>query len=239
MNIGIFIKPKAHVVLTTLYFTGSVVSSGALYLLSSFLAEDDMWRLYGLIVGTFIMGMASVYLTARAQKQTVVYLERKKESDDEVKAEYLNTHSLLNTTRIEKIIQEGSDVLHGTLTELCKQLAAGAGALYTASNKTLELKFGYALDYENESKEAFAFGEGLVGRVAAEGNTIYLDKLPDGYITIFSGLGAASPSFLAIIPIKKNAEVTGIIEIASFKELNKNTIADLEKVGSMLAEVIR
>ncbi len=78
-----------------------------------------------------------------------------------------------------------------------------------------------------------------MGRVAAEGNTIYLDKLPEGYITIFSGLGAASPSFLAIVPIKDQTGVTGIIEIASFKELNKNTLADLEKVGGMLAEVIR
>jgi hypothetical protein len=238
MNIGIFIKPKAHLVLTTLYFTGSIISSGALYLLSSFLAEDNMWRLYGLVVGTFAMGMASVYLTAHAKKQTVVYLERKKESSTEVKAEHVATHSRLNLNRIEKIIEDQNEVLQNTITELCKQLAAGAGAVYTASNKTLELKCGYALTYDRDSKEAFAFGEGLVGRVAAEGNTIYLDKLPEGYITIFSGLGAASPSCLAIVPIKKNEEVTGIIEIASFKELNKNTLIDLERVGSMLVGTI-
>jgi len=239
MNIGIFIKPKAHLVLTTLYFTGSVISSGALYLLSNFLAEDNMWRLYGLVVGTFAMGMISLYLTAQSKKQTVVYLERKREHAVEAKTEHAAMHSTLNINRVEKVIENENEILQNTITEVCKQLGAGAGAVYTASNNILELKYGYALDYERSSKAAFAFGEGLVGRVAAEGVPIYLDKLPEGYITIFSGLGAASPSYLAIVPIKKNADVLGIIEIASFKELNKNTVADLEKVGSMLAQVIR
>lgn len=238
MNIGIFIKPKAYLVLTTLYFIGSVISSGALYLLSSFLAEDNMWRLYGLVVGTFAMGIASVYLTAQNKKQTVVYLEKKKENVAATKAENVAMHSKLNINRVEKIIEDRNDVLQNVITELCKQLDAGAGALYIATNKSLELKCGYALAYDTNSKEAFAFGEGLVGRVASEGSTIYLDKLPEGYITIFSGLGAASPSHLAIVPIKNNTEVLGIIEIAAFKQLNKNTMADLEKVGGMLTEVI-
>ncbi|HZX73563.1 MAG TPA: GAF domain-containing protein [Cyclobacteriaceae bacterium] len=238
MNISLFIRPKAYLVLTTLYFTGSVISSGALYLLSSFLAEENMWRLYLLVVGTFIMGMASVYLTSQSKKQTVVYLEKQKGNVATKQTENSGTYSVININRVDNIIEGKNDILQNVILELCKQMNAGAGALYTAANNALELKHGYALAYDRYSKEAFSFGEGLVGRVAVEGNTIYLDKLPEGYITIFSGLGAATPSVLVIVPIKRNTEVVGIIEIAAFKQLNKNTIADLERVGNKLAEVI-
>jgi hypothetical protein len=40
--------------------------------------------------------------------------------------------------------------------------------------------------------------------------------LPEGYVKISSGLGEASPSNLAVLPILFEGQVLGVIELASF-----------------------
>ena len=53
------------------------------------------------------------------------------------------------------------------------------------------------------------------------GKKINVSKIPEGYIKIVSGLGAAPPSHLAIIPIFDGNEVSYIVEIASFKKISE------------------
>ncbi len=236
MNIRLFIKSKLPMLVTALFFIGIVISACFLYILAMDLPESKLAQTYSLIGFTFLTGIASVNLIAWSKKQTVVYLERK-EIDSDEKTEIRSTGCTIALSAINKIIESGNHVLQNTLNELCKQLGAGQGAIYVSNERTLELQYGYALSTQHKAS-AYAVGDGLVGRVASEGQSLYIDKLPEGYVNIFSGLGSASPSHLIMVPIKMEDEVKGVIEIATFAPVNEETRYQLEKIGESLATSI-
>ena len=66
----------------------------------------------------------------------------------------------------------------------------------------------------------------------------YVDDVPDGYIKIVSGLGSASPRHLLIVPVKKNNQVLGIIELASFTEVSEDQRKFVEEAAQLLANKI-
>jgi hypothetical protein len=101
----------------------------------------------------------------------------------------------------------------------------------------LELSATYAFYIPDEKVFEFEWGEGLIGQVAKAGESLYLDELPQGYITIKSGLGSATPSHLIIVPWKnKNNETFAVIEIASFKPFSKYDIRLIEELNEKLVE---
>jgi len=108
--------------------------------------------------------------------------------------------------------------------------------LYTAHEATLKFSCGFAVSHDDFMKHEYKFGESLIGRVAKDAQSLYIDKLPEGYIIIFSGLGSSSPAHLAIIPIMHNEEIKGVLEIALFKPISKNTILQLENIGNAWAK---
>lgn len=101
----------------------------------------------------------------------------------------------------------------------------------------LTLSATYAFFIPDEKVFEFSMGEGLIGQVAKAGNSLYLDNIPEGYITVKSGLGTATPSHLLICPWKDNENNTfAIIEIASFKELTKNDVKLFEEISEKVAQ---
>ena len=81
-------------------------------------------------------------------------------------------------------------------------------------------------------------GEGLIGQSAANGNTLYVDDVPEGYVKIVSGLGSASPKYLLIVPMKSQDQVLGIIELASFTPINEDQRKFVEEAAQLIAEKI-
>jgi len=101
----------------------------------------------------------------------------------------------------------------------------------------LVLSATYAFYIPEEKVFEFEWGEGLIGQVAKAGESLYLDELPQGYISIKSGLGSATPSHLVIIPWKNNNDETfAVIEIASFKPFSKQDIRLIEDLSEKLVE---
>jgi hypothetical protein len=75
--------------------------------------------------------------------------------------------------------------------------------------------------------------------VAAEGWRLCLDNVPEGYITVYSGLGNSSPTQLVLAPMRdENKVVQGVIEIACFQKLDEQTLNDLERCGNAIATAI-
>ena len=81
-------------------------------------------------------------------------------------------------------------------------------------------------------------GEGLAGNCVQEKQTIYLRDIPKDYIEIRSGLGGSVPRSLLIVPLKKEDQITGVIEIASFNEFRKHEIEFVEKIAESIAATI-
>ena len=131
------------------------------------------------------------------------------------------------------------------LSALVKYMGVNQGAIFILNTEndletteTLILKACYAYNRKKYLNKTIAFGEGLVGQVVVEKETIFLTEIPQDYVSITSGLGDAKPSCVIVCPLKLNEKVMGVIELASFRILEKHEIAFLEKVGEILASTI-
>lgn len=130
------------------------------------------------------------------------------------------------------------------LSELVKYLDASQGAIYFAQKNNsekvqLQMIACYAYDKKKHEESIIEEGEGIVGQIYKEKETIYLKEIPENYIKITSGLGEALPTTLLIVPIKIENEVLGVLELANFDEFEKHKIDFTEIICSNLASVLQ
>ena len=126
-----------------------------------------------------------------------------------------------------------------TLLQNCaRRFQIVQGLLYMKDTETgvFSFKSGYA--YYSESEPiTYTEGETLAGQVAKNKTVLNLNKVPDSYIAIMSGLGDGSPSYLLIVPIiSPNNETIGIIELASFKSFSSEVEELFAYIGHKLGE---
>src|SRR6266508_2283701 len=155
-----------------------------------------------------------------------------------------------NLARIGAMLQGHRDletVSRLLMSELPPLVEAQYGAFYIAapgpSDETeYKLLAGYGLPPRGNRPIAFGIGEGLIGQAALEGRTILVTDLPDGYITIGSGLGKASPRGVMALPVLFEEQVLAVIELASFRTftlVNQTFLEQIvETVGVVLNTII-
>ncbi len=102
----------------------------------------------------------------------------------------------------------------------------------------LELVATYAYNRERKKKKKIYMGEGLVGMCAVEKSTVYLNDIPEGYLSISSGLGGSTPRSLLIVPLKLEDEIFGVIEIASFNKFKEHEIEFVERVTESISSTL-
>lgn len=90
---------------------------------------------------------------------------------------------------------------------------AGKGRKDGSGDRRLVRTAVYAASGSLETKEAFRFGEGLIGQCAAERKPIQL-KNPEGY-AIRSALLDAQPAEVIIMPVEYEDQVLAVIEFAT------------------------
>ncbi len=123
---------------------------------------------------------------------------------------------------------------------LVKYLNANQGGIFSYVDDTpedahLELVSAFAFDRKKYITKRVDLGEGLVGTCAQEKLTIFMTDIPEGYISVTSGLGEANPRSLLIVPLKTEENIYGIIEIASFNILEFHEIEFVEKLAESIA----
>lgn len=244
---------KLSQLVALLFFVGILLSAYALYRLpvALSLSGQDVslaWSHFTtafLVVGaTFVLGFTAYTLSLRVKKEVIVYLEKKRATEASKQSEEDSTGESRDVSSFRTLIEQAKkqEMMQVGLNELCKQIEAGQGAIYVASQhenkRIVELKSGFALSLGESQTVRFEFGEGLVGQAAASGKSLYLDEVPEGYIKVVSGLGSASPRYLFIMAMKANNEVKGVLELATFTALNEHTRKQLEEMGNVLAEKI-
>ncbi|BAP55540.1 response regulator receiver [Thioploca ingrica] len=110
------------------------------------------------------------------------------------------------------------------ITFLSNCLQAQVGVFYLlqpaeATTPRLKLIASYAYTRRQELTNEFQLGEGVVGQVAVELQPILLVQIPDDYLHIGSGLGAAVPRNLIVVPFLYENTLKGVVEIGTFQEL--------------------
>ncbi len=80
--------------------------------------------------------------------------------------------------------------------------------------------------------------EGLIGQAYLNGKTIYLSEVPTDYLQISSALGDISPQALLIVPLQKEDQIIGVLEIASLSEFAPYQIEFVEKIAESLTSTL-
>ncbi|MFE7355998.1 HAMP domain-containing protein [Streptomyces sp. NPDC057543] len=147
-----------------------------------------------------------------------------------------------NLTRIAGLMQGHRDLVEVAdliLRELTPLVNAQYGAFFLAEagappGEDLELLAGYGTGQpegrrRRTSLSLDAPGWGLITQAAAEKRRILIDAVPTEYITISSGLGAAPPASVVILPILFEDRVLGVIELASFSRFSEVHLAFVDQ----------
>jgi signal transduction histidine kinase/CheY-like chemotaxis protein/HAMP domain-containing protein len=124
------------------------------------------------------------------------------------------------------------------MEELAPLLGAQHGTFFLseeAGDETrLRLIAGYGLLTDKDAPIQYRIGQSLIGQVAKSKRAIVVDEIPPGYIRISSGLGEAPPANLAVMPIKFEDHVMGVVELASFSKFTPIQIDFLEQLTETL-----
>ena len=146
-----------------------------------------------------------------------------------------------------EILRSNSDDLKklsdDIISHLVKYLNANQGSLFIVNDFDskdvhLELTACYAWNRKKFLQKKIVMGEGLVGQVWQEGESVFMTDVPNDYVQITSGLGEANPNSILIAPLKINDKIFGILEIASFKPFEKFENEFVEKLGESIASTI-
>jgi hypothetical protein len=84
----------------------------------------------------------------------------------------------------------------------------------------------------------FKSGETLPGQAVKNKTLVILNNIPENYTTIVSGLGKSVPKQLVFVPLKKQQDVVGLIEYATFETVTEKHQKALEEFSDIAAVAI-
>jgi PAS domain S-box-containing protein len=186
------------------------------------------------------LGKSLIELRDNLKKNVEESLERKKEDDQR---NWISE----GMARFSDILRKDNNNItllsYNLTSNLVKYLNVNqAGFFILNESDSKEIYFEqtacYAYDRRKFAEKRIGWGEGLIGTCALERQSIYLTNVPEGYINITSGLGYSTPRCILLVPLVYNDEIHGVIEIASFKLLEKFEIEFVERVAESIASTL-
>jgi len=128
------------------------------------------------------------------------------------------------------------------LSELAPVVTAQHAVFYVLDSRGEMPRLTLLASYGSKGQSAIGsqleLGEGLVGQCAIEKEKILLADVPRDYVTIFSGLGGASPQNILVIPVIFEGQVKGVLELASFERFSPTHEAFLDQLAESIGIVI-
>lgn len=126
---------------------------------------------------------------------------------------------------------------------LMEHIKINQGAVYILeeneeSENVLNLFACYAYNRKKFLNKHIEIGDGLVGQCYLEKKSIYLLSAPENYVHIKSGLGDAPPNNIFIVPLVNNESCYGVLELATFHQLEAHETSFIEDVSGSLASTI-
>lgn len=121
---------------------------------------------------------------------------------------------------------------------LSKEFEVVQGLYFSLDRKSGNfLKIADYAYYSDIPPREFMIGETISGQVAKNQKVMKIADIPDGYITVLSGLGSSSPSNLLIIPVIWENETIGIVELAFFREPVEKEMKFFEELADKAGKV--
>jgi signal transduction histidine kinase/CheY-like chemotaxis protein/HAMP domain-containing protein len=150
-----------------------------------------------------------------------------------------------NLARFTRLLQGQRDLQAVTkliLSELAPLVSAHHGVFYMMDSEGMEARLRMIASYGYRSSRklptSFGPGEGLVGQCAIEKTRVWLTDVPRDYIVVSSGLGAAPPTNIVVLPILFEQQVKAVIEIASLDRFTDTHLSFLDQLMESIGVVL-
>lgn len=211
---------------------------------------------YSGVIAALILSFILLYLIIRCdrsygdalQEIDVIKQREKARMKEEDKSSQKNTEEQTETIDIDgllsRVMPPETTVFEtaGLYTEKVLQniakeidIVQGLAFVLDDNDQQFHISGEYAY-FSEEQPRSFSLGETISGQVAKNKKLLNLENIPDGYITILSGLGKGSPHHLIIAPIVNGDESIGVLELAAFKPVSKEYEKLIEKIAGSMAD---
>lgn len=122
---------------------------------------------------------------------------------------------------------------------LSKYLGFQAGVLFKGHGGHFYRAASLGIPADAQTPERFNLKEGLLGKVAAEGQATIIRDVPEGYITVGSALGNDKPKHLVIVPAKADGVVNAVIELGFLHPVDDRVLELLDQVSGAIGVGLR
>ena len=135
----------------------------------------------------------------------------------------------------QKVEQLGQNIL----AYLTKYLDAHAGAFFARRGNEFRRVATHGVPADGQVVESFKMRDGLLGQAADENSTILIRDVPDGYLTVGSGLGRSTPRSLVISAASTDMAVNAVVELGFLHPLNPQALELLRQAAEPIAIAVR
>ncbi|PHP19225.1 histidine kinase [Sphingobium sp. IP1] len=136
----------------------------------------------------------------------------------------------------DKTVPELADAI---LAFMAQHTGCQAGALFKGEAGRFARAAMLGVPGDANVPAAFALNEGLLGKVAADGQLIVLSDVPAGYLSIGSALGRDTPRHLVIAPARADGAVNAVLELGFFEPVDDLVLELLEQSSSAIGIALR
>ena len=209
------------------------------------------------------LGIALTQMMQRLQEITTIAAQLSKgnydvkiivqEHDDELGTAIANMTSILKENSLKNRsdiflsdgIGEFSDVTSGiddtqelskkAISTLCRYINAASGVFYKyeEEKKELQLLASFAFTSRSTLSNVFRFGEGVVGQVALEKESILLKNIKEESFEVQSGTTLAKAKEVYTYPLVHEGLLLGVIEVMSFNSFSEIELEYLSKTADL------
>jgi two-component system C4-dicarboxylate transport sensor histidine kinase DctB len=198
-------------------------------------AADRVWIGAASGAAVLLLGTLFLLMLRGHQAQTSAAQQLQMHAQQQQALAQRKTDLAATSMRLQqaKTVAELAQVLLEETHRLLGTLQGAVYALDDASTRHMTLAAGYSSPAD--LPKSLGLGEGLLGQCALEGKAIILEAPQETYWRITSGLGAAAPRIVVILPIERNEMVLGVIELAALRMLDEDDRSLLNELLPLVA----
>jgi len=137
-------------------------------------------------------------------------------------------------------INDTTELSKKAITVICRYIKASTGVLYIMDKDTQELHLmaSFAFSIRDELLNSFKVGDGIVGQVALEKESILLKNIKDDSFEVHTGTTVSKPKEVYTFPLIHEGELYGVAEIMSFESFTKINRDYLSKASSIFTAAL-
>jgi signal transduction histidine kinase/CheY-like chemotaxis protein len=130
------------------------------------------------------------------------------------------------------------DLGETVLRFLAEYVNASAGVFFAREGGAFQRVATYGVP-PGGAPDAFDTQDGLLGQSVKDGRPFVLQDLPDGYITVGSALGRATPKHVLVAPLRAERSVNAVVELGFLDPVEESAIELLERLGESISVAVR